>query len=153
MREWLQNGDIFVIDRGYRDALPWLEEVGINCWMPKLLENGQHQLSTEDANLSRIVTKNSWIVEARNGHFRSIFKFFAGTIIMPHLHNLHDFYRIGAAIINKYYPLIIMENTTIELAREMIRKIQVPNLLQNRLEAETLGSDVLSGDDLITMQF
>lgn len=29
MREWFQNGDIFIVDRGYRDAIPLLEAMGI----------------------------------------------------------------------------------------------------------------------------
>lgn len=41
MRQWFQDGDIFLIDRGYRDVLPWLEQLRINCWMPALRQNGE----------------------------------------------------------------------------------------------------------------
>jgi len=43
--------------------------------MPPYLELGQHQLNTE-ANKVRLITKTRWIVEARNGHMKSVFKFF-----------------------------------------------------------------------------
>ncbi|XP_024868674.1 uncharacterized protein LOC112452615 isoform X2 [Temnothorax curvispinosus] len=63
-----ENGDIVLADRGYRDAIPLLQRLGIDHKMPPLLEHGQRQLPTQDANDSRIVKKNHWVVEARNGH-------------------------------------------------------------------------------------
>lgn len=69
-----------LVDRGYRDAEPFLRDLGIQHYMSALLEAKQNQLSTEDANASRIVTKNHWVVEGRNGHLRSVFKFFANTL-------------------------------------------------------------------------
>lgn len=99
MRAWFQNGDILVVDRGYRDAIPMLEALGIHVKMPSILEPGQRQFSTEQANESRLVTKTRWIIEARNGHIKNIFKFFAQTVIMPHVTNLGDFFRIARTII------------------------------------------------------
>ena len=68
LRNWFQNGDIVLVDRGYRDVIPFLNRLGISYKMPALLERGQHQLTTEQANDSRIITKMRWIVESRNGH-------------------------------------------------------------------------------------
>jgi hypothetical protein len=53
------ENDIVILDRGFRDALPFLEEIGIKGEMPKFLKKGEKQMSTEDANLSRLVTKAS----------------------------------------------------------------------------------------------
>lgn len=30
MRRWFADGDIFIVDRGYRDAVPLLENLGIS---------------------------------------------------------------------------------------------------------------------------
>ncbi|KMQ84797.1 vacuolar protein sorting-associated protein 13c [Lasius niger] len=138
MRQWFRNGDIFLVDRGFRDVVPWLEKMGINCWMPAILERGQHQFTTEDVNMTRKITKNRWVVEARNGHFRSLFKFFSETIIMPHIRHLHDFYLIAAAIINKYHPPLIMEQASAEAASEMIERSLMPNVIQARVEVDNL---------------
>lgn len=138
IREWFREGDIILVDRGYRDAVPWLEEMGINCWMPSLIGHGQRQLSTEEANMTRRITKNRWVVESRNGHLRSIFKFFSGNIIEPHLHKLNDFYCIAAAIINKYHPPLIMQTASIELARKLKDISLQPNLVQARVNVESL---------------
>ncbi|GLV33501.1 hypothetical protein CBL_20234, partial [Carabus blaptoides fortunei] len=75
LRGWFQNNDIVLVDRGYRDAVPFLEHLGIDHRMPAIVQRGDRQLSTEDANATRIITKTRWIVESRNGHLRSVFKF------------------------------------------------------------------------------
>ena len=59
IRSWLSEDDIFIVDRGFRDALPLLEDLGIQAEMPRFLEKGQKQMSTSDANMSRLVTKVS----------------------------------------------------------------------------------------------
>jgi len=34
VRNWFQNEDIFLVDRGYRDAVPLLRRLGIQVEMP-----------------------------------------------------------------------------------------------------------------------
>ncbi|XP_032687208.1 uncharacterized protein LOC116851665 [Odontomachus brunneus] len=50
IRRWFHDGDIFILDRGYRDAQPLLRELGIEYKMPAFLGRNQKQLSTEEAN-------------------------------------------------------------------------------------------------------
>lgn len=138
LREWFENGDILLVDRGYRDAIPFLERLGIRHKMPALLQRGQRQYTTDDANATRIVTKNRWIVEARNGHLRSMFKFLAQTIIMPHAKNLSSFYRIAGATINRYHPVIHMDGATAELGREILERALAVNVVQARVEVDNL---------------
>ena len=135
---WFQDGDIVLVDRGYRDVIPFLQRLGINHRMPGLVQHGQRQLPTEEANDSRIVTKNRWIVEARNGHLRSVFKFVAQTINMQHAQKLNSFYRIAGAVLNRYHPVIAMQDADVELAREMIRRSRMPYVVQARVEVDNL---------------
>lgn len=109
MRGWFHDGNIFILDRGYRDTQPLLRELGIEYKMPAFLGRKQKQLFTEKANESRLITKTRWIVESRNGHIKSMFKFFDHVVIMPHFHHLGEFYNIAGALINRYHPLILME--------------------------------------------
>lgn len=81
---------------------------------------------------------NRWIVEARNGHLQSIFKFFGKIINMQHAQNLNSFYLIAGALLNKYHPLIQMQNATEEKARDILRKSQIPNNVQRRVEEGNL---------------
>lgn len=55
--EWFVENDIFVVDRGYRDAILLLERIGIDHKMPTLLARGRKQLSTEQSNETCLVTK------------------------------------------------------------------------------------------------
>lgn len=59
IQKWIQEDDIFIVDRGFRDAIRLLQDLGIQAEMPKFMIKGQKQLSTEDANSSRLVTKVS----------------------------------------------------------------------------------------------
>lgn len=151
---WFQEGDIVLVDRGYRDAIPLLAHLGIDHRMPALLPPGQRQLTTEEANETRKVTKSRWIVEARNGHLRSIFKFLSQTILLQHAKKLNSYYRIAGAIINRYHPTIIMQDADIQLARRMIERANMPNVIQARVELENLTRrngqwEQLDGQDLL----
>lgn len=57
IRNWVEEDDVFIVDRGYRDSLTYLEELGIQVKMPSFMEKGEKQLSTDAANTSRLVTK------------------------------------------------------------------------------------------------
>lgn len=138
MREWFRAQDIFILDRGYRDAIPILNGIGLITLMPPLLNSNQDQFSTEEANNARIITKSRWIVEARNGHMKSLFKFFANVIPTAHIPNLGDFLRIGGAIINKYHGAIAMPDADVELAERMLNRAKEVNVVQARVEAEGL---------------
>ncbi|XP_052693754.1 uncharacterized protein LOC128172028 [Crassostrea angulata] len=52
MKEWVREGDIFVVDRGFRDSGEILNDLGITMEMPTFLPKGATQLQTKDANCS-----------------------------------------------------------------------------------------------------
>lgn len=106
--------------------------------MPVALARRQHQLTTEEANSSRLVTKTRWIVEARNGHIKSIFKFFRDAVPMPQVPHIRDYIRITCAIINRYHEPINMEGANAVLARRMLDRANEINTLQVRVEEERL---------------
>lgn len=57
IQRWIKEDDIFVVDRGFRDSESVLNDLGIRMEMPAFIPKGQKQLSTEEANNSRLVTK------------------------------------------------------------------------------------------------
>ena len=59
IRQWVQEEDVFIVDRGFRDSLQVLEDLGIKAQMPSFLKKGEKQLSNEEANSSRLVSKVS----------------------------------------------------------------------------------------------
>ena len=57
IKEWIHEDDVFIVDRGFRDSLDLLEDLGIRAKMPAFMKKGDRQMPTEDANASRLVTK------------------------------------------------------------------------------------------------
>ncbi|KAJ8676894.1 hypothetical protein QAD02_012681 [Eretmocerus hayati] len=90
--------------------------------MPVIIQPGERQLTTEDTNQSRLVTKQRWVVEARNGHLRSIFKFFEKVAHVQVLPNL--------GIIS----LIHMDGADAALARRFLQRAGRMNDVQARVE-------------------
>lgn len=139
LRQWLGENAILIVDRGYRDILPLLDNLGIDHKMPAFLQPNQRQLDTQEANDSRLITKSRWIIEARNGHIKSMFHFFKNTISLVHAIHLREFYLIAGAIINRYRQLIHMEEATAEYARRMLERARRENHLKIRVELENLA--------------
>ena len=61
--KWLKDDDIIILDRGFRDAVPAMTMLGFRTAMPSFL-NGKSQLTTEEANQSRLVTASRWVIES-----------------------------------------------------------------------------------------
>lgn len=134
----LEKGDIFLLDRGFRDCLPLLEERGFEAKMPEFIlkTDKTHQLTTEKANRSRLVTACRYVVETRNGHMKIIWKLFNKIWCTYDMPDLMKDYRIGAALINVY-------NNTIESnkcdAQEIARS------MRNREGRKNKFADVMKG--------
>ena len=47
IKEWIEEGDIFVVDRGFRDSAEVLNDLGIHMEMPSFLKRGtkQHRIT------------------------------------------------------------------------------------------------------------
>jgi hypothetical protein len=70
---FLMPNDVFILDRGFRDSIPSIEECGYIPQMPPTRSRGE-QLTTADANKSRLITMVRWVVETINGRFKKDFK-------------------------------------------------------------------------------
>jgi len=67
----MQQEDILILDRRFRDVLPFIEEIYIETHSPAFLDKEKKQMSTEDANNSRLVTELRWVVETVNGRLKT----------------------------------------------------------------------------------
>ncbi|XP_008553228.3 uncharacterized protein LOC103575255 [Microplitis demolitor] len=73
LKKLLLPNDIFIVDRGFRDVVEFLNDKGFNVLMPAFKGN-KLQLSTEEANISRNITKIRWVVEAVHGNIAQKYK-------------------------------------------------------------------------------
>jgi len=79
-----------------------------------------------------------WVVEARNGHIKSLFKILAGIVPYAHVLHLANIYKIAAAMINRYHKPLLMPTKTVELAQSIALRVNMPNVVQAYVETHRL---------------
>lgn len=132
-----QPRDILIVDRGFRDSVLHLSNLGFIVKMPACSPNPQ--LATMEANESRLVTKVRFEVEKINGLMKNTWKHFAeviDTYYIPHI--LHDF-EIGAALINrKAKPFTERENAQL-IGELMLSRLNTANTLSQAISNRRVG--------------
>lgn len=130
-RCWFKENDVFIVDRGFWDAVDFLEEAGFQVKMPCYLPKGSKQHSTEEANISRLITKVRWVVESVNGRikqWRMLNKVIPNTLIPC----IGDFVRIICALCNRFrstFSPTENSDTLDQLTLTMLQKSKEPNRL------------------------
>ena len=128
--ELLQPGDILILDRGFRDCIEALEdEYQLITKMPACKAKNQKQLSTLEANQSRLVTKCRWVIEVTNSFLKNSFKALDGVKNKSLPYTLDD-YKIAAALINRYFKRLYSDNDNVEIAKSMKAKLFEKNSLE-----------------------
>ncbi|KAI5646494.1 gag-polypeptide of LTR copia-type domain-containing protein [Phthorimaea operculella] len=100
---YLNDGDVFILDRGFRDAIDTLESHGYEAHMPESLTRGQTQYTTVQANKTRKITKCRWVVEIVNGRFKRDFKIFRQDFFNCAMSHMFRDFRIAAALMNAFH--------------------------------------------------
>lgn len=126
-----------MVDRGFRDAVGVMSSLGLDVFMPPFL-NQRRQLSTEESNQSRCITKVRWIVEAVNRRIKE-FKYFANTIQNSSLMYLQADLANVCALINRYQASIVTSKPQdVEIAEEMRSLL----MKKNKIETVKLTGNV-----------
>lgn len=138
-----QRDDIFVVDRGFRDATSYLKNNGFTVKMPELVPSGQSQLSDLSANRSRLVTKIRYVVETINGNLKTMFRYFDHvwqTQSLPHL--MSDF-RNAAAIHNVFHARFISDVDDAEvISNLMLSALDKKNIMGQLVTKANLNRSV-----------
>lgn len=141
VQEIIKKDDVFIFDRGFRDCLEEMRQMEYVVKTPEFIKksNPTHQLTTYQANLSRLITKNRFVVEARNGHFKTIFPIFDQRWKTVCIHTLGADLRIAAALINKYFQKVIADKNAQELfANAMMARVNSPNILHSIITGDPM---------------
>ena len=150
---WLQEDDICIADRGFRDSVEFLKKRGYDVHMPSYLQKGQKQHSSEEANLSRLITKVRWVVESVNGRIKQ-FQFLNKVVPNKYLPYVGDFVKIVCGL-NKYRSSLIDVSKGSELAQKMLQKSNEGNKLhslleENLLQKRTCYTPIKATDKILT---
>jgi hypothetical protein len=128
LKEVLGNGGVCIVDRGFRDAVQDLTALGLSVQMPCIRSGGN--LTTEEANRTRLVTKCRWIVEAINGQIKQCFRRFDKVWPNQSLPYMIKDFRIVCAILNVFHPRIESDvREGIDIAETMLARCDEVNQL------------------------
>jgi len=108
LENYFQKLDVFVVDRGFRDSLEYLETRGYSTKMPSFLGK-QKQHNSIESNNSRLITKIRWVIEAVNGRIKK-WKYFFNVICNMNIPFIEKDFKNICAIINKFRPQIANSN-------------------------------------------
>ena len=116
----LRKGDCFVVDRGFRDVVSLLQEKGFVVRMPSCKKKNQSQLSTEECNSSRLVTKIRWVVESVHGVLKQKWRFLREEISNQSLVKVKSYFEIASALHNLYGKKILCDVGNEEVVAQKI---------------------------------
>lgn len=135
----LHKGDLLILDRGFRDCVSYFKKHGFDVQMPSLLQNSnkKNQLSTIEANKTRLITATRFVVETMNGHLKTIWKIFNSTWNPKTLVHLKDDLTICAALINKYFHTFEPnKNIAADIAQRMVDRVNLKNELSEIINSK-----------------
>ncbi|CAG4949052.1 unnamed protein product [Colias eurytheme] len=97
--------------------------------MPPTKSRQEYQLSTEDANKSRMVTIVRWVVEIINGRFKRDFKILRQEYFNKALPHMFEDVRIAAALINVFKEPVANKPHASQIISIIHERIHQPNCL------------------------
>ena len=134
---WIEDHDLIVVDRGFRDSTGMMQALGLDVCMPDFL-NGRRRFDAMEANRSRFISKIRWVVESANGRMKQ-FKWLNQTIQNSTIPQIRDYLQIACALVNAYrQPAISSSFQDPLIAERMIACLHKPNMLRTRLDNEIL---------------
>ena len=139
IKNWLKEDDILIVDRGFRDCLDFLNQLGLKTEMSCFLAKGKKQHSALESNSSRFVTKIRWIIESVNGRIK---QWRASDQVVPNsqIPWIGDNVRIVCAVCNRYKPSLVSCTTDDEaIGLKMLALAKKPNNLETRIVNENLN--------------
>lgn len=134
LRLYFRDNDVFILDRGFRDSIRLLEDCGYRTYMPDSLLEGEHQLTTTQANRSRCITLCRWVVEVVNGYFKRDYKILRQEYFHRSLPHMMQNFQIAAALLNKFGARLRNNEYANEILNIISQRINLENNLANMIE-------------------
>lgn len=139
----LKPGDVFILDRGFRDVVEFLETEGYVVLMPSL-KGKKNQLTTEESNYSRYVTKLRWVVESIHGILGQKYRLLHNQFRNTMLPSAGTFCKIANLLQNLFGKrLNILDDKTKIIVERMKSTNLNANPLAERIEKYNLNRKVV----------
>lgn len=137
--ENIKDGDILLVDRGFRDCVSLLKKRGFDVKIPAS-EPSSKQLSTKDANETRKITKLRFEVEHMNGMIKNVYRIFHLTCETYWIPTMMIDYTIAAALINRYMEHRRSDKDDIRIGNLMLDRVSMPNVVHNKIKTNKFQS-------------
>lgn len=128
----MRPGDIFVLDRGFRDVKSHLEAKGFRVLMPAL-KGQRKQLTETESNDSRFVTKIRWVVEAIHGMIKSKHHLLDHKFDNKMIPKLGAYYQIASFLHNIFGKRL---NSDAKTSDDIVRRMLTQKNVDDTLTAE-----------------
>jgi hypothetical protein len=142
LEHFLDEGDYWIVDRGFRDLALKLRLEGVDVFMPAFKEKDQPQLTTAAANETRKVTACRFIVEQVNGRLKNVFKFLSATVEGSYSpRTIESYFKICCALLNKFFPPLFSDSSRHEsIVVDVLQRAAMSNSLQEELDRMQLST-------------
>ena len=105
-----EEGDVQIVDRGFRDVAAVFEEMGCDVKIPGFLDKSGRQFTVKEANETRLVSKCRWVVESFHARFKK-WRMFSERIDQSFILNNAALNQTLAACLNKYRTVLHDSNS------------------------------------------
>lgn len=137
LKNILKEGDSFFLDRGFRDVIGKLEDLKFKAHMPAL-KGQRKQLTTAEANASRMVTLVRWVVEAVHGVMGQKYKLLHNQFDNKMIPNARSYCRIAGFLVNTFGKRYLSEvSSSDEVINQIKRNKTTKNTLQEEVESKS----------------
>ncbi|XP_066248319.1 uncharacterized protein [Euwallacea similis] len=134
LSDLLEARDIFVLDRGFRDIIEYLNSKGYKTAMPAL-KGKRKQLESLEANRSRLITKVRWVVEAVHGILKQKYQLLDRKIDNKIVPTIGEYFRIAAFLQNQFGQRLTSDKDAgEEIIARMQALVDTPNYLAEEVE-------------------
>lgn len=141
----LNRGDVILLDRGFSTCTDIIKQAGFDVKIPHsiLKKETNKRFTTKQANETRLVTANRYVIETRNGHFKTIFKIFSKEWININLPYMMTDFRVAAALINFYFKTVEShKDRSTQIATRMLSRLDRPNRLYSIVDKNSFQRKV-----------
>jgi hypothetical protein len=122
-----KEGDIFIVDRGFRNSKKMLEDKKYIVKMPTCLPPNRKIMTREEANQTRFVTKVRYKIEVINGKLKQ-FRLLDRIRPNSQIHSMPDDWKIAGALINEFFePIESDKDDYAFIAAKMKQRLQFDN--------------------------
>lgn len=135
VRTIMREGDVCIVDRGFRDVVPYLESLGYRVLMPAL-KGKRPNLTTSESNESRYVTKLRWVVEAVHGILGKKYKLLHQQLDNKLLPKAGAYCRIACFLNNRFGKRLNSDKNEDGLQDIIIERMLKCNQAENTLASE-----------------